>query len=59
MDQTGTEILTPQFERIDEDYKCETVQDDILILEEGVFSRTGKKIGRCRYSRDIHWIWFS
>ncbi len=44
MDQTGTEILAPQFERIDEDYKCETVQDDILVLEEGVFSRTGKKL---------------
>jgi len=44
MDQTGSEVLTPQFDSMEEEYKCEAVQDDILILKSGVFSRTGKKL---------------
>lgn len=44
MDQTGKEVLAPQFDNLEEDYKCEAVQDDILVLKAGVFSRTGKKL---------------
>ncbi|MBX2895788.1 MAG: WG repeat-containing protein [Cyclobacteriaceae bacterium] len=44
MDQTGNEVLPPQFENMEGDYKCEAVQDDVLELKSGVFSRTGKKI---------------
>lgn len=44
MDQTGNEVLAPQFDDVEEDYKCEAIQDDVLTLKEGVFSRTGKKL---------------
>ncbi|MCU0368097.1 MAG: hypothetical protein MUF39_04625 [Cyclobacteriaceae bacterium] len=44
IDQTGAEVLSPQFEEIDEDYKCGPVHEDILALPDGYFSRTGKKI---------------
>lgn len=44
MDQTGNEVLAPQFDDVEEDYKCEAIQDDMLMLKEGVFSRTGKKL---------------
>ncbi|MBX2915863.1 MAG: hypothetical protein KF856_11400 [Cyclobacteriaceae bacterium] len=44
MDQAGHEVLAPQFDYLEEDYKCEAVQDDILVLKSGVFSRTGKKL---------------
>lgn len=44
MDQTGNEVLAPQFDNVEEDYKCEVIREDILTLKEGVFSRTGKKL---------------
>jgi hypothetical protein len=44
MDQTGKEVLAPQFDDVEAAYKCEAIQDDILILKEGMFSRTGKKL---------------
>lgn len=44
MDQSGSEVLRPQFDSIEEDYKCEAVQSDILVLKAGVFSRTAKKL---------------
>ena len=44
MDQTGTEVLPPQFQELPEEYKCGPVFDDILSLPDGYFSRTGKKI---------------
>ncbi len=44
MDQTGAEVLSPQFNDVRDDYKCGAVMDDILSLPDGYFSRTGKKI---------------
>lgn len=44
MDQTGTEVLPPQFQDVDEEYKCGAIADDILSLPDGYYSRTGKKI---------------
>ena len=44
MDQTGAEMLVPQFKDVHEEYKCGPVVDDILMLTDGYFSRTGKKI---------------
>ncbi len=44
MDQEGKEMLAPQFDEIREEYKCEPIKDDILILKSGVFSRSGKKL---------------
>ncbi len=44
MDQTGTEMLAPQFQDVHDEYKCGPVVDDILTLPDGYFSRTGKKI---------------
>lgn len=44
MDQTGKEVLAPQFDDVEDDYRCQTIRDDILILKEGVYSRTGKKL---------------
>ncbi len=44
MDQTGTEVLAPQFKALREEYKCGDIRDDILALPDGYFSRTGRKI---------------
>ncbi len=44
MDQEGREVLPPQFDDVEEDYKCEAIQDDMLTLKAGLFSRTGKKL---------------
>ena len=44
MDQSGAEQLPPQFNEIQDEYKCGPVTDDILSLPDGYFSRTGKKI---------------
>ncbi|MEQ1584985.1 MAG: WG repeat-containing protein [Cyclobacteriaceae bacterium] len=44
MDQEGQEILSPQFDEIEEEYKCGPIKDDILIVKSGVYSRTGKKL---------------
>jgi len=44
MDQTGQEVLSPQFQDVRDEYKCGSVSDDILSLPDGYFSRTGKKI---------------
>lgn len=44
MDQTGVEVLAPQFQDVQDEYKCGSVVDDILFLPDGYFSRTGKKI---------------
>jgi hypothetical protein len=44
MDQTGEEVLAPQFQNVRDEYKCSPVIDDILSLPDGYFSRTGKKI---------------
>ncbi|MCW5911494.1 MAG: WG repeat-containing protein [Cyclobacteriaceae bacterium] len=44
MDQSGVEVLSPRFDDVEEDYKCEAIRDDILDLKEGIFSRTGKKL---------------
>ncbi len=44
MDQTGNEVLPPQFHDVRDEYKCGPIVDDILALPDGYFSRTGKKI---------------
>lgn len=44
MDQTGAEVLAPQFQDVRNEYKCAPVVDDILSLPDGYFSRSGKKI---------------
>lgn len=44
MDQTGKEVLAPQFDDIEDNYKCQTIREDILTLKEGTYSRTGKKL---------------
>jgi len=44
MDQTGEEQLPAQFQNVHDEYKCGPVVDDILILPDGYYSRTGKKI---------------
>lgn len=44
MDQDGEEVLPPSFEEIEEDYKCGSVKNDILVFKSGVFSRNGTKL---------------
>lgn len=44
MDQEGQEMLSPQFEDIEEEYKCGAIKDDILIVKSGVYSRSGKRL---------------
>jgi hypothetical protein len=44
MDETGAELLTPQFQEVREEYKCRPVAADILALPDGYFSRSGKKL---------------
>lgn len=44
MDQEGQEMLSPQFDEIEEKYKCGPIKDDILIVKSGVYSRSGKKL---------------
>jgi len=54
MDQSGAEVLAPQFQDVRDEYKCGTIVDDILSLPDGYFSRTGKKIAN--YTASIHSI---
>lgn len=54
MDQTGAEVLAPQFQEVRDEYKCGTIVDDILSLPDGYFSRTGKKIAS--YTASLHSI---
>jgi hypothetical protein len=44
MDQEGQEVLAPQFEEIDADYKCGPIKDDILSFKSGIYSRSGRKL---------------
>lgn len=44
MNPDGKEMLAPQFDQIREEYKCAPIKEDILILESGLFSRSGKKL---------------
>jgi len=44
MDQEGQEVLAPQFEEIDSDYKCGPIKDDILSFKSGIYSRSGRKL---------------
>lgn len=44
MNQEGVEVLEPQFEEVESDYKCGPVKDDILSFQSGIYSRSGKKL---------------
>lgn len=44
MDHEGQEVLAPQFEEIEPDYKCGPVKEDILSFKSGIYSRNGKKL---------------
>ncbi len=44
MDEDGNEVLAPQFDEIEADYKCGPVNSDILSLKSGIYSRSGKKL---------------
>ncbi len=54
MDQTGAELLAPQFHEVRDEYKCGPVADDILSLPDGYFSRTGKKLAN--HTASVHAI---
>jgi hypothetical protein len=54
MDQTGAELLAPQFHEVRDEYKCGPVGDDILSLPDGYFSRTGKKLAN--HTASVHTI---
>ncbi len=43
IDSRGAETFAPQFDAINEEYKCGSIKDDILITSNGLFSRN-----RCR-----------
>jgi len=44
MDSHGTETFAPQFDSIEEDYKCGPVKDDILVTSNGLFCRGGTRL---------------
>ncbi|HEV8512173.1 MAG TPA: hypothetical protein VGQ59_02795, partial [Cyclobacteriaceae bacterium] len=54
IDSNGTEIFSPQFDAIKEDYKCDPVKDDILVTSNGLFSRSGVHLAdRTWFSKDL------
>ncbi len=44
MDSNGVETFAPQFEGVDEEYKCSSVKDDVLITTNGLVGRNGKRL---------------
>ncbi len=42
MDDEGIETLAPEFDQIQDEYRCGNIIDDFLITSEGVISRTNK-----------------
>ncbi len=44
IDSRGIETFTPQFDAINEEYKCGSIKDDILITSSGLVSRNGVRL---------------
>ncbi|MBI3481371.1 MAG: WG repeat-containing protein [Bacteroidetes bacterium] len=53
IDSQGAEALPLQFESIDENYKCGSVNEDILMTNMGLVSRSGKILSKARSFRDL------
>jgi len=54
MDSYGKETFSPQFDAIEEDYKCGPVKDDILVTSNGLFSRNGVRLAdKTWFTKDL------
>ncbi|MGE0772630.1 MAG: WG repeat-containing protein [Cyclobacteriaceae bacterium] len=55
MDEDGTEVMPARFSHVAPDYLCGGIEDDFLLVDESIISRTGKVIakGSIRSVEDI------
>lgn len=44
MNSEGAEVLSAQFQEVEDEYKCYPIRSDILKLNSGSYSRSGKKL---------------
>ncbi|MGC4021649.1 MAG: WG repeat-containing protein [Cyclobacteriaceae bacterium] len=49
----GVETLTPQFLIINENYKCGSINDDILVTDVGLISRSGRVLTKGSLIKDL------
>lgn len=54
LDSLGKEVVAPQFTSIDEDIRCTSIHEDVLITSAGLLNRTGRLISSFHpYTKDI------
>ncbi len=53
MDLNGTETLAPQYDNIDESYRCGYITDDILLTSAGLISRSGRWLASAAIIKNI------
>lgn len=53
IDSNGAEALSIRFESIDENYKCGSIETDILLTNAGLVSRSGKILSSARAFKDL------
>lgn len=60
LDSLGKEVVAPQFTSIDEDVRCSSIHEDVLITSAGLLNRTGRLISSFYpYTKDIgSGFWF-
>lgn len=53
MDTEGKEIMPMQFDSINDNYKCGSISDDILMTNKGLVSRSGKVLSTSKTFKDL------
>ncbi|GHM98785.1 hypothetical protein WSM22_02750 [Cytophagales bacterium WSM2-2] len=53
IDSEGKETLPLRFESVEENYKCGSVTEDILMTSEGLVSRSGRNLSGLKFFKDL------